>query len=36
MKELSGVLKEHDVVEGKVVYGFIFTIDSDIGWESIC
>ena len=36
MTKLLGVLKEHDVVEGKIVYGFPFVIGSNIGWESIC
>ena len=36
MRKLLCVLKEHDVVEGKIVYGFPFVIGSNIGWESIC
>ena len=30
MRELLGVLKEHNVVEGEVIYGFPLAIGSDI------
>ena len=35
IRKLLGIHKEYYVVEGTVVYGFLFVIGSDIGWDSI-